>query len=249
MKVLIAGESWATISLSGKGFAVYSVANYEEGGDPLIKAIEPIADVTYIRNHEVEKRFPFEVDQLQQYDVVILSDCPSDTLLLSTDVFQQSKCQPNRLHTIREYVTLGGGFLMVGGYMSFAGLGAQAKYYRTPIEEILPVKIARYDDRVEAPQGLVPKKADITHPVLFNIHDPWPAILGYNQFEAKPDSTVLLTIEEDPFLVLGRWGLGHTAAYASDCSPHWAPKSFLEWESYASFWQQLISWLATKSTE
>jgi uncharacterized membrane protein len=46
----------------------------------------------------------------------------------------------------------GGGLMMCGGYYSFAGIYAGAKYYRSPIEGILPVNIYTFDDRIEAPK-------------------------------------------------------------------------------------------------
>jgi len=39
---------------------------------------------------------------------------------------------------------------------------------------------------------------------------------------------------------------GRTAAFASDCSPHWAPTGFTTWEYYPRFWDQLVRWLAGK---
>jgi uncharacterized membrane protein len=35
---------------------------------------------------------------------------------------------------------------MCGGYYSFAGIYGAAKYYRSPIEDILPVNIYTFDD-------------------------------------------------------------------------------------------------------
>ncbi|HBP16402.1 MAG TPA: hypothetical protein DEA08_01235 [Planctomycetes bacterium] len=69
---------------------------------------------------------PETLQQLAAYDGIILSDVPAR--LLSERV----------MSSIHDYVEkLGGGFLMVGGINSF-GVGG---YYRTPIEDILPVKM------------------------------------------------------------------------------------------------------------
>ncbi len=244
IRVLVVGESWMRLGLHAKGFVVYSTASYDEGGKPLLDALAPVAELTYLRNHEATSTFPQTSDDLSRYDVVILSDCPSDTLLLSPAVTQRSESQPNRLIAIKEYVANGGGFLMVGGYMSFAGFNGQAKYYASPVEEVLPVKIARWDDRIECPQGVIPLQRDVAHPVLEGIANPWPSFLGYNQFIAKSTGEVLITVEEDPFLVVGNYGKGRTAAFASDCSPHWAPPGALAWTTYGRFWQQLALWLA-----
>ncbi len=245
-RVLLAGESWASIGLHAKGFAVYTTADYAEGGQPLIDALRPAADVVYLNNHHARVGFPSTASELAGFDVVMLSDCPSDTLLLPPEVFNRSEVRPNRLLAIKEFVKGGGGFVMVGGYMSFAGLTAQAKYFQTPIETILPVHIARWDDRVECPQGVAPRVVGGSHPILDGIQSPWPQVLGYNRFEAKEDGAALMTIEDAPFLVVGMYGMGRTAAYASDCSPHWAPEEFVAWDHYARFWQQLVRWLAAK---
>jgi len=72
-------------------------------------------------------------DSLQEwagYDGVIFSDIPAHRI------------GDARMTIIRDYVEkLGGGFVMVGGMNSF-GVGG---YYRTPIEELLPVKLKAPD--------------------------------------------------------------------------------------------------------
>lgn len=68
---------------------------------------------------------PSELADLQNYDLVIFSDVPANRL------------NERQMERIRTYVQdLGGGFMMLGSENSF-GLGG---YYKTPIEEILPVR-------------------------------------------------------------------------------------------------------------
>lgn len=44
---------------------------------------------------------------------------------------------------------------MIGGYMSFQGIGGKAGYAGTPIEQILPVSLQRTDDpRRSCPKGV-----------------------------------------------------------------------------------------------
>ncbi len=70
--------------------------------------------------------FPHSMQQLAGYDGVILSDVPA------------YKIDDKQMALLRDYVQqLGGGLIMIGGTHSF-GVGG---YYRTPIEEMLPVKI------------------------------------------------------------------------------------------------------------
>ena len=55
-------------------------------------------------------------------------------------------------------------------------------------------------------------------------HD-WPTLLGCNQLTAKPEAEVLADCGDDPLLAVGRHGVGRSAAFASDCAPHWAAKA------------------------
>ena len=69
---------------------------------------------------------PSELNDLLGYDVLVLSDVPSEVM------------DRRQMELIKRYVKeLGGGLIMLGGEKSF-GLGG---YYRTPIEEALPVKM------------------------------------------------------------------------------------------------------------
>jgi len=73
---------------------------------------------------------PSALQQLAGYDGIILSDIAAHRL------------GDARMDAIHDYVeNLGGGFVMIGGMNSF-GVGG---YYRTPIEEILPVKLKAPD--------------------------------------------------------------------------------------------------------
>lgn len=73
---------------------------------------------------------PESLQELAGYDGILLSDIPAHRI------------GEARMTAMRDYVEkLGGGFIMVGGMNSF-GVGG---YYRTPIEEILPVKLKAPD--------------------------------------------------------------------------------------------------------
>ncbi len=51
-------------------------------------------EVNHVANHKVVSDFPYTLEELQQYDVIILSDIGSNTLLLPESTFQQSKNEP-----------------------------------------------------------------------------------------------------------------------------------------------------------
>ena len=244
-RILFAGESWATYAVHTKGASSYTTSGYDEGATVLLRALKDAGyDVTYMRNHEAVEGFPYTTEEMrEQYDLVVLSDIPADSLLLPHDVFVKGERRPNRLRSLARFAEQGGGLLMIGGFMSFGGFEGRGRYALSPLAAALPVEIARGDDRIEEPEGINPILVN-DHPVLAGIDREWPFFLGYNQFKAKPGSTVLLSAGDDPFLVVGQHGKGRVAAFASDCSPHWGSPEFMAWRHYAAFWSQLAGWLA-----
>ena len=155
-----------------------------------------------------------------------------------------SRTRPNALESIRRFVAAGGGFAMIGGYMSFQGIGGKAGYAGTPIEQILPVSLQRTDDRVELPEGSVPRVVK-AHPIVEGTGDAWPAVLGYNRLLPKEGGEILVRCAGDILVAAGVYERGRTMAFATDCAPHWAPPEFLEWPGYALFWRQAAEWLGS----
>jgi uncharacterized membrane protein len=243
VRVLIAGETWVTHKVEIKGFTTYSTGGYAVGLTELVDALRGHGhEVVHVTNHEAGERFPWTLDDFAPYDVVILSDIAADTIQLTPAVIDRGERTPDRLRVLREHVEDGHGLLMVGGYMSFSGFEGKARYQSTPLAAALPVELLGHDDRVEAPEGITPSVVG-QHAVLDGISPDWPYFLGYNRVRAKPDAEVVMMVEDDPFLVLGSYGRGRTAAFASDCSPHWGSPEFLAWPDYANFWSRLVAWL------
>ncbi len=242
--VLLVGESWMSGGAHVKGFNSFFTGFYEEGHAALTAALSKAFAVQHMPSHVASTDFPDSAEALSQYAAVLFSDVGSDTLLLHPKTFLQMEVRPNRLLAVKEYVDAGGGFGMIGGYMSFAGIGGQAHYHRTPIEEVLPVRIFPYDDRVEVPQGVTPTVREPSHPVLAHANSPWPPLLGYNALTLREDATVLLEYDGDPILSVRTVGSGRTLAFASDCAPHWGSPQFVAWEHYTDFWLDAVRWLA-----
>ncbi len=106
------------------------------GGKPRVLLIE--SDPKTVRDFiwalqeqeiEIETRpaegLPKSLDELENFEAVILSNVSATSLTM------------RQMDLVRTYVRdLGGGLIMLGGEQSF-GLGG---YYKTPIEEILPVR-------------------------------------------------------------------------------------------------------------
>ena len=151
---------------------------------------------------------------------VILSDIGANSLLLAPDTFCPLRRRPNRLASVEQYVRGGGGLLMIGGYLSFAGIEGKARYHNTPVEAALPVTISPHDDRHERPEGVHPAVIEPGHPVLAGVPEDWPPLLGYNRLTGKSATQVLVRCDADPLLVVGSHGAGRSAAFASDCAPY-----------------------------
>jgi uncharacterized membrane protein len=246
MRALLCGESWVTYSTHVKGVDSFSTSSYVEGAGRLREAMHGAGiDVDYLPGHLVPGTFPGSADQLAAYDAIVLSDIGANSLLLSPDTFERSTVAPNRLAAVERYVHDGGGLLMIGGYLSFAGIDGKARYHGTPVEQALPVEISVNDDRTEAPQGAQPEVSTPGHPVLAGLPEAWPVVLGYNRLSAKPGTEVVVRVGADPLLVLGSYGDGRSAAFASDCAPHWCPPIFMDWPGYDRLWSNLLHWLST----
>jgi hypothetical protein len=196
--------------------------------------------------------------------LVVLSDYPAANFT-----------RQQLLHLAAE-VKKGLSFLMIGGWESFVGL--DGGYQKTIAAEILPVAMQDTDDRMNLYSPCLIKQCH-PHPVVQDLpfEQETPAIGGFNQFAAKENTDVILSsvqvkatwqdgsvhferTVENPLLVLGSYGAGKTAAFATDVAPHWvgplvdwgdqrltacAPGSHLIevgcW--YAAFLKNLIGWL------
>ncbi|MBD0863649.1 cytoplasmic protein [Gordonia sp. zg691] len=243
LNVLVAGESWIKHTIHMKGFDQFHNTEYEEGATFFLEQMaEAGHNVTYVRGHEISTKFPKTVQEIDAYDVVVISDIGSNSFQLPDETFLRSEKSPNRLGVIADFVGRGGGLVMIGGYLSFTGIDGKARYGMTPLADVLPVNMLTYDDRIEVPEGLKVDVALSDHPVLGGTPAQWPPLLGYNRLVPKADSTVVVRSGDDPMLVVGDYGQGRAVAFASDLAPHWAPPEFVEWPHYTSLWSAILSW-------
>ncbi len=247
-KVLFIGETWMKTITHVKGFDSFVTNHYEDCSNYISDALTTEGHtVTHIPAHGVGYNFPKTLEELQQYDAVLLSDIGSNTFLLTDNVFVRGSTQNNSLELLKDFVLEGGGLLMVGGYMSFSGIEAKANYQNTVLADVLPVKMIDKDDRVENSEGVIPTIVSNNHSVFQGIdNDTWPLFLGYNQLQSKDDCEVLAVIDDDVFIAVGEFSKGRSGVFASDCAPHWGTQEFVDWTYYSTFWGNLIDWLTRK---
>jgi uncharacterized membrane protein len=245
-KVLIVGESVYKIHIHFKGFASYETGYASAGLESFTSRFAGTGiDITFMRNEDVSLRFPGSLEAMRAFDAIVISDAPADSFLLHPDTLA-GKIIPDRLRLIGEYVRGGGGFAMIGGWMAYGGFHGKAHYAYSPLAQLLPVRIAPHDDRMETPEGVIPRPV-AAHAVLDGLPAGWPDFMGYNKVEQK-GGTLLLEFKEtgDPLLIVDEIGEGRVACFTSDILPHWGSPRFVEWDGYVRFWEQLFRWIARK---
>lgn len=200
------------------------------------------------------------------YKLYIISDYP------------RQRFSERQLEYVAQAVKNGSGLLMIGGWESFHGrLG---EYHNTILKDVLPVNMSDSDDRRNYSQPCVIAPTAI-HAITDGL--PWdtpPCIGGFNAFTPKSDGQVIMqvhrfaihhrhnhfafsSLEDLPLLVVGKYGVGKTAALATDAAPHWVG-GFVDWGAerciqnlpnggfidvgadYARFFKQLIEWVKSE---
>jgi uncharacterized membrane protein len=247
MQVLYAGdEKLATPQFfaGAESFQVYNnvVRDYE----PLLSALEtlPKVDPEHLGSQAAMGDFPDTADELDEYDVLILSDISRGTF---QPHFRDGAIPgPNRLHAIRDWVEAGGSLVYCGGWMTYQGYRGAGNWAGTVVADILPVTVRNvFDDRVERPEGAAIDHVDTSHPITADVD--WgdrPAIYGYNRVGAVPDdATELATVNGDPLLAVGEPGDGRVVAYTSDPGVMWG-LGLTEWDEYESFWGSVLEWVS-----
>lgn len=243
MKVLFIGETWVISETHVKGAISYGTGSSVNEAAPLIEALTSAGhEVNHLGNDVALAEVPRDADAIAAYDVVLFSDVGADNLQLHPDTLVRAQRTGDFLEVLRDHVRGGAGFAMIGGWMSFSGREGKARYQNTPVADILPVTMLGYDDRLELPAGVTPA-VQVESPVIDGLSNDWPWFLGYNRVKAKDGAETVIGFDEDPLLVTGEFGQGRSAAFTSDCTPHWAGE-FVKWSGYTQFWDQLVRWLA-----
>lgn len=202
------------------------------------------------------KGLPHTREQLFKYDVIINSDI---------DITYFSKDQLDMMvEFVRDH---GGGYVMVGGYMSFGSGG----YDNTVIDRMLPVdmndRTDGYFEKVNAHWQIPPEA--YSHPIMQILQDPvenkkvfekMPRFTGFNKtIRLKPGATLLAyypglqgnVIKNLPMLAVQSYGKGRVMAFTSDTTAGWGRNFCAHWGEgdnryFAKFWQNAVRWLAAE---
>ena len=191
-------------------------------------------------------------DELGSFDIIIFQN-------FNYGPFGMERYLPQ----VAKYVRDGGGFVMIGGELSFTSGG----YWGTPLEDVLPFVLAPSGPREalidERPFVMDVTDAGARHPITQLSFDPvqnrekWgklPVLDGVNAvLGPKPGATVLgthpsLTIAGKPAPVVGVWevGKGRSMAVATDSTWKWSfHNTGIGGTSrpYQTFWNASIRWL------
>ena len=247
LNILFVGETALIQTTEVKGHDVFNTVRFGEAYLVMKRVMEKLGHtVTHIPCHQVPMLFPRTIEELQAFDVILVSDIGTNTFLLLPEMVRMGKRLPNLLKLMAQYVENGGGFCMIGGYMTFQGIDGKGHWKGSIIEKIMPVDMIYGDDRVEVPEGADLSCKPDSHPILKGLPAEWPYILGYNKTVAKPKADVLVEHEGDPIIAACSHGKGRVVAYTTDCAPHWAPAAMHEWEHYPTLWDNMLHWLAGK---
>ena len=107
--VLLVGESWTSTATHVKGFDQFATATWHSGAADFLASLQESAyAVTHMPAHAAATDFPQTLEDLQRWNVIILSDIGANTLLLHPDTWLKSRRTPNRLALIHDYVAAGG---------------------------------------------------------------------------------------------------------------------------------------------
>ncbi|NRA32121.1 MAG: hypothetical protein HRU17_02155 [Polyangiaceae bacterium] len=192
-------------------------------------------------------KFPVDelfTEHLPSFDAIILQDIDANRYHLD-----------KYLADLSEYVSRGGGLIMVGGPSSFAG----GKYAGTPLDRVLPVEQPRSGD-ISDPEEFVPRYtktgelAPPTHALRELLGTNLPVMTGTNLL-GEPRNGALVLWEHPtlktggqpmPVLALGEAGEGRSIALSVDTTHRLAfgeMASEVAGRAYGALWDGLLGWL------
>ncbi|MHB9132103.1 MAG: glutamine amidotransferase [Armatimonadota bacterium] len=173
--------------------------------------------------------FPGTLEELCAFDVVVFATGDASAL------------GPAEQAMLKEYVKMGGGMLVLGGFFSLG----KGRCSGTVFESIMPVTVGEPFDLTQVHTPVHPG-ADSSILTGVAIADT-PLVEWMQGISPRPGSTVVLTAKEKPLLVLGTLEKGHTAVFAGTVlgdegkiagTPFWTSPA------YHALMTNLLRWLA-----
>ena len=109
-KILLIGETWMSSASHFKGFDHFGSVTFHSGAEPLVNALAGTAfKLIHMPAHEAVEKLPFDLQSLNAFYAILLSDIGANSLLLHPDVWMRGKPMPNRLKLLRDWTANGGG--------------------------------------------------------------------------------------------------------------------------------------------
>lgn len=249
IKILYVGDTQSDVVTSCKGMDTWTYTFYYDSARYLRNLLNKAEDIEciHIPSSNCVAEMPDTLEAFQEYDAVILSDLGYNNVVFQPGYMELTvPMGPNRPQALYDYVMQGGGFMMIGGWLSFSGLQGKGLWGGTLIEDIMPVRCEPrgVDDRIEITEGYMMHLDDPDHPIVKGL--PWDIpymYLGYNKIHLKQDAHLIASYGEDVQIATYHPGNGRSIVFASDVGPHWAG-NFHSWPGFEQFWQNMARWAA-----
>src|SRR3954454_24041904 len=169
-RVLYIGDSETVMSRYAVGADVFEQSYFNDNGKYLRDALAGRDDVSvrHIIPANVPAEFPTSEKELAAYDVVVFSDVGYNSMIFYPGLTPpyEYPLGPDRCRMVADFVRNRGGFIMVGGYLSFAGFNGIARYHGTFIGEVLRGATSPYDRCAEMVERFQFEIVGRHHPVV-----------------------------------------------------------------------------------
>lgn len=169
-------------------------------------------------------------EELKQFSAVVIVNLDAPALTAP------------RLETFRQFVSEGGGLVVLGGFWAFS----QGGYNGTVLEEMLPVTFSKDSEIVLHREGVALKPApQSTWKMPYNF-EARPSAFYIQRLQPKKDAATEILAAGDPVLVSGAFGKGRVVACGL-CVNGEAPSGvlpFWEWPQWRQLLGQAVDWAA-----
>jgi hypothetical protein len=169
-------------------------------------------------------------EEMRRFSVIVIANLDAPAV------------NPERVKMIREFVSQGGGLVVLGGYWAYS----RGAYDGTPLAEMLPVTFPPENRIPSNPGGLVLHAAPHATWQLPSDFAAQPAAFYVQTLAPKAGSDVQLLAGDKPAVVSGTFGKGRVVAFALTANGD-APAGvvpFWDWPQWPQFMGRAIDWAA-----